>query len=458
MNNQAAVILAAGEGKRMNSDLPKVLHPVCGQSMLAHVVKAVRGICDDIIVVVGHKDEKVKAAFGETVRYAQQAQQLGTGHAVMQAEPLLPQEGNVFVLCGDTPLLSFEMMESMLATHQSSHASATILTAHVPEPLGYGRIIRDDKGNVSKIVEERDASAKERRVCEINTGSYIFNAKILRNSLAGLHSNNEQGEYYLTDCIEFIIKQNAFVATSILPDYRMALGVNDRIQLAQAQTLMQSRINDALMATGVTMVDPRTTYVDAGVEIGRDTVIFPNTTIKGTTQIGEGCVVGPNSEVIDCYIGRGTVFRHSVATSCTMAEDVTVGPFAHLRPETVLKRGVKIGDFVEIKKSQIGSNSKVAHLSYIGDADIGSDVNMGGGIIVVNYDGRTKHKTVICDQSFVGCNSNLVAPVTIGQGAFVAAGSTITKDVPAGALSLARAQQVNKEGLAARFLGEKKDE
>lgn len=454
MANRIAVILAAGEGKRMQSAYPKVLHSVCGKPMLEHVVDAVSSVCSEIIVVIGHKGDEVKEAFGKGVHYVEQAQQLGTGHAVQQAESRLPASGTVFVLCGDTPLLSAETMQALLATHQEAQAGATILTASVPDPFGYGRIIRDS-GRVSKIVEERDATAEERKVCEINTGTYVFAAELLREALANLHTNNAQGEYYLTDCIEQIIEKGKLVTTYLLDDHRLALGVNNRLQLAEAQALMQERINQQLMAAGVTLVDPRTAYIDAGIKIGRDTVIMPNTVLKGTTQIGENCVIGPNSELTDCQVGNNVVFRHSVATGCSLEDQVAVGPFAHLRPETVLKKGVKVGDFVEIKKSLVGDNTKIAHLSYIGDAKIGSEVNMGGGIIVVNYDGRQKHQTLIGDGAFVGCNSNLVAPVTIGEGAFVAAGSTITKNVPAGALSLARAQQVNKEGRAARLLKKK---
>lgn len=457
MANRAAVVLAAGEGKRMKSASPKVLHSVCGKPMLEHVVSAVSSVCSEIIVVIGHQGHEVKQAFGERVSYVEQAQQLGTGHAVLQAVPLLPTSGTVFVLCGDTPLLSAETMQNLLEAHQKAQAGATILTACLPEPFGYGRIIRDN-GRVSKIVEERDATDEECKVCEINTGTYVFDAQLLREALANLHTNNAQGEYYLTDCIEQIISKAHLVTTCILEDHRLALGVNDRLQLAQAQSLMQERINRTLMAAGVTMIDPQSTYVDAGVSIASDTVIMPNTVLRGATQIGHHCVIGPNSELIDCQVGNEVVFRHSVATSCRLADKVTVGPFAHLRPETVLENGVKVGDFVEIKKSQVGENTKIAHLSYIGDAQIGSDVNMGGGIIVVNYDGRKKHQTVIGTRAFIGCNSNLVAPVTIGEGAFVAAGSTITKNVPAGALSLARAQQVNKEGRATRLLKKNNDE
>ncbi|NLZ38909.1 MAG: bifunctional UDP-N-acetylglucosamine diphosphorylase/glucosamine-1-phosphate N-acetyltransferase GlmU [Firmicutes bacterium] len=455
---RAAIILAAGEGKRMQSDLPKVLHSICGCSMVKHVLNAVSSVCANKIVVVGYRGEQVKAALGDSVQYAEQKQQLGTGHAVMQAVPLLPEKGLVVIACGDTPLLEAATIEKLLADYQQSQAAAAILTAVVPDPFGYGRIVRDDKGQVRKIVEERDATDRERSIREINTGTYIFDVAALKESLANIGNNNAQGEYYLTDCIAYLIAQKKPVITSLLADYREAMGVNDRCQLAKVQAIMQSRINNKLMANGVTLVDPQTTYVDANVVVGRDTVIMPNTILRGATRIGKGCEIGPNTELIDCQVGNGVSIRHSVATGSVLEDGVKVGPFAHLRPETVLRQGAKIGDFVEIKKSQIGENTKVAHLTYIGDAQIGNGVNMGGGIIVVNYDGRQKHKTIIEDGAFVGCNTNLVAPVTIGEGAFVAAGSTITKDVPAGSLALARALQVNKEGLAKRYLGKKDEE
>ncbi|NLM46939.1 MAG: bifunctional UDP-N-acetylglucosamine diphosphorylase/glucosamine-1-phosphate N-acetyltransferase GlmU [Firmicutes bacterium] len=453
-----AVVLAAGEGKRMHSRRPKVLHEICGQPMLLHVINAARSICSDIIVVVGHRGEDVKAVFGNSVVYAEQHEQLGTAHAVLQAEPLLPDAGTVLVLCGDTPLLTPEALQQLYAVHRNAAAAATVLTATVPNPFGYGRIVRGPGGEIEKIVEEKDATAAEKLLAEINTGTYAFDVRALREGLAGVKNANAAGEYYLTDCIELIMKSGRRVTTCLLSDYRLALGVNDRIQLAEAQALMQERINRELMAAGVTIINPATVYVDAGVKVGRDTVIFPNTILRGRTVVGEGCVLGPQTEITDSTIGDGSQVKHSVVTESVLEQNVTVGPFCHLRPGTVLKNGVKVGDFVEIKKSQVGEGSKIPHLSYIGDAEIGRNVNLGGGTIVVNFDGRNKYKTVIADGAFVGCNSNLVAPVTIGRGAFVAAGSTITNDVPAGALSLARARQVDKPGLAARLLGHNDDE
>lgn len=458
MTDVTAVILAAGEGKRMMSERPKVLHEICGRPLLGHVLSALENLSTDKIVVVGHGATEVKAAFAHSAQYVLQEEQLGTGHAVMQAVPLLSGRGEVMVLCGDTPLLSSETLAGLLKEHRQAAAAATVLTARVPNPSGYGRIIRSASGALEKIVEEKDAHAPEKAVAEINTGAYVFAAEALLDVLKRLSNKNAQGEYYLTDCIALLIGKGLTVSSFCLEDYRHALGVNDRSQLAQAASLLRQQINQRLMVSGVTMVDPATTYVDIDVRIGADTVLLPNTLLRGTVEVGKGCTIGPNTEITDSIIGDCVTVRHSVLSGCTLADNVTVGPFAQLRPATVLRQGVKVGNFVEIKKSDIGKNSKIPHLSYVGDAQVGSHANLGAGTIVVNYDGQEKHCTVIGDQVFVGCNSNLVAPVTIGKGAFVAAGSTITKDVPPGALSLARAKQVNKNGMAARFIESEKND
>lgn len=451
MTDVTAVILAAGEGKRMKSDLPKVLHEICGRPLLGYVLAALDNLCNDKIVVVGHGAAEVRAAFGQSVQFVLQEEQLGTGHAVMQAVPQLSSKGEVFVLCGDTPLLSPEILGGLQKEHRRTAAAVTVLTARMPNPSGYGRIIRSACGALEKIVEEKDAGEQEKTVTEINTGTYIFAAEALLAVLKRLSNKNAQGEYYLTDCIALLIGKGLTVSSFCLEDYRHALGVNDRSQLAGAACLLREQINHGLMLSGVTMVDPESTYVDKGVRIGSDSILFPNTILRGTVEVGKGCIIGPNTEITDSIIGDYVTVRHSVLSGCELADHVTVGPFAHLRPDTVLSQGVKVGNFVEIKKSDIGQDSKISHLSYVGDAQVGSGANLGAGTIVVNYDGQKKQSTVIGDQAFVGCNSNLVAPVTIGEGAFVAAGSTITKDVPPGALAVARAKQVNKEGLASRL-------
>jgi bifunctional UDP-N-acetylglucosamine pyrophosphorylase / glucosamine-1-phosphate N-acetyltransferase len=457
MTNVTAVILAAGEGKRMKSERPKVLHEICGRPLLGHVLAAVDGLCSKKIVVVGHGAEQVRETIGERVAYVTQENQLGTGHAVMQAVPELPAKGDVFVLCGDTPLLSHATLHSLWHTHRGAGAAATILTAEVPDPFGYGRIVRSAAGAVLKIVEEKDGTEQELRIREINTGTYLFRTEALLDALGSLSNANAQGEYYLTDCIALMIRKERSVASHRLDDHRLALGVNDRVQLAEAEALLRHSINIRWMQAGVTISDPAATYIDVDVEIGSDTVIHPNTILRGPSRVGKNCTIGPNTEIGGSIVGNEVIIRHSVLNGCILEDGVTVGPFAHLRPETVLRQGVKVGDFVEIKKSDVGPGTKIPHLSYVGDARIGRDANLGAGTIVVNYDGRRKHTTDIGDRAFVGCNSNLVAPVHIGEGAFVAAGSTVTRDVPPGSLSLARPRQVNKEGLALRFMKGKED-
>lgn len=452
MNNTVAVILAAGEGKRMNSSLPKVLHKICGKSMVEHVLDAARAVCHRQIVVVGHGADQVRQHLGDSVTFALQEEQLGTGHAVAQAEPFWPAEGRVIVLCGDTPLISPDTLIAMLDEHVRQDAAVTVLTARVPVPAGYGRVVRGENGQVRRIVEEKDASGPEKAINEINTGTYVFDVGRLRFALKKLQNNNAQGEYYLTDCLEILVKEGLKACGRLLEDYCEALGVNDRAQLAEAGRLMRERINSQLMHSGVTIVDPATTYVDAGVCVGRDTVIFPGTILEGKTSVGANCKVGPHAHVINSIIGDNAFVWHSVINESVLADGVTVGPYAHLRPQTRLCSNVKVGDFVEIKNSTVGEHSKIPHLSYVGDARVGAGVNLGAGTIIVNYDGRHKHETRIEDGAFVGCNSNLVAPVTIGQDAFVAAGSTVTRDVPPGALSIARPDQVNKANLGRRLL------
>jgi bifunctional UDP-N-acetylglucosamine pyrophosphorylase/glucosamine-1-phosphate N-acetyltransferase len=457
MEKATAVILAAGEGKRMKSSLPKVLHPVCGRPLISHVLAAVEQLCTEIIVVVGHGADAVRAELGASVSYCLQEQQLGTGHAVMQAAPLLPQAGPVFVLCGDTPLLTAEALLSLKAVYRESGAAAVVLTACVPQADGYGRILRDAGGALSGIVEERDATEQQKKINEVNTGVYLFEAAALQRALPSLRNENAQGEYYLTDVLQVLLQQKLPVAACRVADWRMTLGINDRVQLALAEQLLRTKINEQLMLAGVTLRDPAAVYVDAGVRVGRDTVLLPGTVLIGRTAVGKGCVIGPHTEIRDSVLGNNVTVRHSVVSGSVLEDGVSVGPFAHLRPETLLRRGVRVGDFVEIKKSDIGSGSKIPHLSYVGDAEVGEDVNLGAGTIVVNYDGRRKHTTRIGDRAFIGCNSNLVAPLSVGEGAFVAAGSTVTQDVPGGALAVARARQVNRERLAARFLNREKD-
>jgi bifunctional UDP-N-acetylglucosamine pyrophosphorylase / glucosamine-1-phosphate N-acetyltransferase len=447
MSKRYAVILAAGQGTRMKSKLYKVLHPVCGKPMVQHVVEQISKLeIQEMVTIIGHGAEKVKAQLGEQSGYALQAEQLGTAHAVMQAQEMLEgKEGITIVVCGDTPLIKAETMESLFKHHEKLSAKATILTARIEDPTGYGRIIRNEDGLVEKIVEHKDATDAEREINEINTGTYCFDNVALFEALRNVSNDNVQGEYYLPDVIEILKKQGEVVTAFQTNEFAETLGVNDRVALAEAERIMRVRTNERHMRNGVTIIDPATTYIETDVVIGQDTVILPGTMIKGNTVIGPNCQIGPNSEIDSCEVGDETVIRQSAASNSSIGARVNIGPFAHIRPESTISDEVKIGNFVEIKKAVFGKGSKASHLSYIGDAEVGNNVNIGCGSITVNYDGKNKFLTKIEDDVFIGCNSNLVAPVTVGKGAYVAAGSTVTKDVPGNALSIARAQQVNKE-------------
>jgi bifunctional UDP-N-acetylglucosamine pyrophosphorylase / glucosamine-1-phosphate N-acetyltransferase len=447
MSNRYAIILAAGQGTRMKSKLYKVLHPVCGKPMVQHVIDQVKSLnINEIVTIVGHGAEKVKDQLGEDSQYALQAEQLGTAHAVQQAGDMLAdKEGVTIVVCGDTPLIKAETMEALFKHHEETNAKATILTARAADPTGYGRVVRNEEGFVEKIVEHKDATEQERSITEINTGTYCFDNKLLFETIHKVSNDNVQGEYYLPDVIEILKNQGEIVSAYVTDSFAETLGVNDRVALAEAERIMKRRINEFHMRNGVSIIDPDNTYIGPDVTIGQDTVIYPGTTISGSTVIGSESQIGPNSEIGDCEIGNHTIIRQSAAFSSKIGSEVNIGPFAHIRPESDIHDEVKIGNFVEIKKTVFGRGSKASHLSYIGDAEVGSDVNIGCGSITVNYDGKNKFLTRIEDGVFIGCNSNLVAPVTVGKGAYVAAGSTITEDVPGEALALARARQVNKE-------------
>ncbi|MDX8363134.1 bifunctional UDP-N-acetylglucosamine diphosphorylase/glucosamine-1-phosphate N-acetyltransferase GlmU [Cytobacillus sp. IB215316] len=447
MKNRFAVILAAGQGTRMKSKLYKVLHPVCGKPMVQHVVEEVTKIgVSQLITVVGHGAEQVKEQLGNTSDFVLQKEQLGTGHAVLQAAPQLEQQdGITIVLYGDTPLITEATMKSLLEHHDHTKAKVTILTAIANDPAGYGRIVRDDLGKVEKIVEHKDANDQELSIQEINTGIYCFDNKALFHALKQVSNDNSQGEYYLPDVVGILKNEGETVSVYQTPSFSETLGVNNRIQLAEAEQIMKERINNYHMLNGVTIIDPHSTYISSNAQIGQDTTIHPGTIIEGETVIGTDCTIGPHTELKNCQIGSQSVIRHSVVHQSEIGNEVNIGPFAHIRPDSLIKDEVKIGNFVEVKKSIIGDGSKASHLSYIGDAEVGKGVNIGCGSITVNYDGQNKYLTKIEDGAFIGCNSNLVAPVTVGERAYVAAGSTITKDVPGSALSIARAQQVNKE-------------
>lgn len=459
MNKRYAVILAAGQGTRMKSKLYKVLHPVAGKPMVQHVVNQLQKVkLDKMVTIVGFGAEKVKEKIGGQSEFVTQEEQLGTGHAVIQAEELLKDaEGTTIVACGDTPLIKGETFQALFEHHESLGASATILTAKADDPTGYGRVIRTETNEVSRIVEHKDANEGELLVSEINTGTYCFDNKSLFAALKEVSNDNAQGEYYLPDVIEILREKGKLVTAFMTSDFDETMGINDRVALAQAEKVMRERINEGHMRNGVSILDPQNTYIEPDVIIGQDAVIHPGTVLRGNTVIQADAVIGPNSEITNCHIGEGTVVNNSVACDSKIGDRVKIGPFAHIRPESTIGNDAKLGNFVEIKKTSLGDNSKVSHLSYIGDAEVGSNVNVGCGTITVNYDGKNKFLTTIEDDAFIGCNSNLIAPVTVGKGSYVAAGSTITKDVPPEALSVARARQTNKEGYAAKIKNRKKD-
>lgn len=443
MKRAAAVILAAGKGKRMHSSRPKVLHELAGKPLVQYVAEAAlaAGLAP-VVVVIGHGGEEVQGALGEGFLYAWQKEQLGTGHAVMQAMEVLPPEvEQVVVLAGDVPLLTATTVQGLVEEFTKAQAKGAVLTAWLADPSGYGRVVRQGDRLVARIVEHGDASPEELAIQEVNSGIYCFERAALAECLQALRPDNVQGEYYLTDVVQLMGRRDWPVVAYRVEDPQEIMGINNRVQLAEAESIMRRRLNTKLMLAGVTMIDPSTTYIDAGVEIGQDTVIHPFTILRGKTRIGRGCTVGPQVNLRDTTLGDEVEIRYTVAEEAKIGDQAKIGPFAYLRPGTVLGRGVKVGDFVEIKKSFIDEGSKVPHLTYIGDAVIGKSVNVGAGTITCNYDGQQKHQTVIEDGVFIGSNSNLVAPIKIGANAYVAAGSTLTSDVPAESLAVARERQ-----------------
>lgn len=448
MKHTIALILAAGKGTRMKSALPKVLHCVGGLPMVEQVRRTVKAVGTlRQLVVVGFGGEKVRDYLGDTAETVVQEEQLGTGHAVLQAEELLKGEtGTLLVTCGDTPLVTEDTFLSLIKEHEEKNAAATILTAHMPDPTGYGRIIRDDRGNVVKIVEQKDGTPEELAVDEVNAGIYCFSMPLLWDMLHNVTNDNAQGEYYLTDIIGMLVRDGKTVAAFAAPDYKETLGVNSRQQLCEAEDVLRKRKLDQLMTDGVTIIDRNNTYVHSQVVVGRDTILFPGTILEGDTVIGENCKVGPYVRMTNVRMGDDDHLQFTYAHDCEIKNGCEIGPFVHFRPNTIIGNGVKVGNYMEVKNSTIGDGTKLPHLSYIGDSDVGSGVNIGCGTITVNYDGKIKHRTTIADHAFIGCNSNLVAPVSVGEYAYVGAGSTITKDVPAKALSVGRAKQRNIEG------------
>ncbi len=454
MKKRSAVILAAGQGTRMKSKLYKVLHPILGRPMIQYVIDALKPISvGPLVTVVGHGAESVMREVGTASEFVVQEEQLGTAHAVLQAkERLAKKQGTTIVVCGDTPLITAETFERLFAHHEASQAKATILTTNISDPTGYGRIVRDDQANVKRIVEHKDATEAEKSIQEINTGTYCFDNEALFRVLEKVGNDNVQGEYYLPDVIEILKSGNEKVSAFIVEDQEETIGINDRVALSQSEKIMKRRINTRHLRNGVTITDIEQTYIAPEVTIEADVTIHPGTMISGNTHIGAGSVIGPHTEIDTCHIGEDTIIRQSVVNNSKIGNKVDIGPFAHIRPESEIHEHVKVGNFVEVKKSLIEEHTKVPHLSYIGDAILGKDVNIGCGAITVNYDGKDKHQTTVRDNSFIGCNVNMVAPVTIEEGSFVAAGSTVTKNVPKDSLAFGRARQVNKEGYVTKHM------
>jgi bifunctional UDP-N-acetylglucosamine pyrophosphorylase/glucosamine-1-phosphate N-acetyltransferase len=447
------VILAAGEAKRMRSARPKVLHPLCGRPMIAYPVRAARALGARVVMVLGRSADDVRAAVSPEAPdgFVEQKERLGTGHAVLQARVACGDaDGAILVLPGDVPLLSEATLRRLVDRHVQTGAAATLLTAEVPDPSGYGRVVRVE-GRPVGIVEHRDATAAQRQIREIGTSVYCFDARRFWPALAQVTPDNEQGEHYLTDVIGILHRQGQPLEAVVTDDPTECLGVNDRRQLAELGAIMRRRILDRLMTAGVTVVDPSNTYVDDTATIGIDTVLHPGVVVEGRTTIGAECVVSAGCHLSDTTLGDRVLLKpYCVLAASTVEAEAQLGPFCHLRPQSHVGQKAKIGNFVELKKSRIGRGSKVPHLSYVGDTRMGEGVNVGAGTITCNYDGVAKHETVIADGVFVGTNSSLVAPLTIGEGAYVAAGSVITKDVPPGALAVARGRQETREGWVAR--------
>jgi bifunctional UDP-N-acetylglucosamine pyrophosphorylase / glucosamine-1-phosphate N-acetyltransferase len=441
------VILAAGQGTRMKSRLPKVVHRIAGKPLIEHVLRTAEAVKPaTVTLVVGHGADIVRNLMGNrpNMSYVIQQPQLGTAHALQQAEAALSgRTGTLLLLSGDVPMLRPSTLQRLVETHQGAGATATVATAIVERPYGYGRIVRT-KGRIARIVEERDASADVRQIHEINSGIYAFDLRPLFDALRGIAAQNAQGEYYLTDLVAIYRRRKLRVETLLVEDPQEIRGINSRTELAEVSRIVRQTKNEELMAAGVTIIDPATTYIDPDVKIGPDTVIHPAVAIQGQTSVGAACEIHSHVRIVDSQIADKVVIQDfCLILGSRIAENATVGPFAHLRPETVVGDGAKIGNFVELKKTTLGPGSKANHLAYLGDATIGAKVNVGAGTITCNYDGTAKHPTVIDDGAFIGSDSQLVAPVRIGKGAYVAAGSSITEDVPPGALGIARGRQTN---------------
>jgi bifunctional UDP-N-acetylglucosamine pyrophosphorylase/glucosamine-1-phosphate N-acetyltransferase len=430
-----AVLLAAGQGTRMKSELPKMLHPICGQPMVFHALSAARAAStEQPVVVIGHGAEAVRKLIGEAAVCVVQEQQLGTGHALLQARPVLAGKTDyVLVTYGDMPLLRAETLQQLVAAQQANQGPISMLTVIHDNPRGFGRILRKPDGSVAAIVEENQATPEQLQIKELNVGAYCFDANWLWDSLQRIQLS-PKGEYYLTDTVALAVKDGLSVQAILMDDFGETIGVNTRVHLAEAEAAMRRRINEAHMLAGVSLIDPASTYIEAQVSIARDTVIWPNTYLFGKTSIGENCQIGPNSHIRDTLIGNGCKVLMSVIESAVLEDHVDMGPFARLRKGAHLSQGVHMGNFGEVKDSTLGPGVKMGHFSYIGNATIGADTNIGAGTITCNYDGEKKHATIIGEDVFIGSDTMLVAPVTLGDGARTGAGAIVTRDVPADTL------------------------
>ncbi len=442
-----AIILAAGKGTRMKSEMPKVLHEICGKSMLSYVIDNVENAgIEKIAVVAGYKSEEViRSIESNTINIYIQSKQLGTGHAVMKAADFIKDDSYVIILCGDAPLVDSDTIKKLTEYTYHNKKDAVVLSAILKDPHGYGRIVKNNNGEFERIIEQKDATENQKGIKEVNSGVYCFLGKALKSALNNLNNNNKQNEYYLTDTIEYLLSNGYNIGVIEEDNCDIIKAVNDRCQLAELEKFMRKKINEKWLHGGVSMIDPDTTYISYDAILGEDVTLYPGVYIEKGSKIGKGCIITCGSIIKNSEIGENCYIQNSVITDSCVGNNVKIGPYAHLRPKSKLSDNVKIGNFVEIKNSSFGENSKSSHLTYIGDAEIGENVNLGCGVVFVNYDGKNKHLTVVEDDCFVGCNVNLVAPVRIKKGAYIAAGSTITDDVDEYSLAIARSKQVNKE-------------
>ncbi|KRN75344.1 hypothetical protein IV73_GL000507 [Weissella kandleri] len=442
-----SIIMAAGKGTRMKSELPKVLHQVAGKAMVELVLDTILAAgVKEVVTVVGHGAKLVADQIHDRSQVVVQAEQLGTGHAVQMAAPLLVEKsGSTLIASGDAPLFTQATYEQAFAAHEASGNAVTVLTADALDPFGYGRVIRDTQGAVLRIVEQKDADEQEAAVHEVNTGVYVFDNQLLFQALKLVNNDNAQGEYYLPDTLEILRNQGQVVGAYQIADFNESMGVNDRVALAKANQVLRARINEQHMRNGVTLIDPATTYIDTEVEIGGDTVIEGNVVLKGQTKIGSHVHITAGSRLIDTEVSDQVFIDNSTLEQAEVAKAATIGPYAHLRPKSQIGEDAHVGNFVEVKNAQLGANTKAGHLTYVGDATIGDDVNLGAGTVFVNYDGKNKFHANVGNRAFIGSNTKIIAPVTIAEESITAAGSTITNDVPIHAMGIARAKQINKE-------------